>query len=187
MAPSLFGPRPLHIALCLTAWALSACDGGPQGVDAVLEARLAPIRETGTRLSGSSKGERAATQWKAWLVGGEPALIEEVVQIEEWGTTTNIYLFEDDRLTFYHQTGQRPTGILGGVGLQEIALELRWEGDEMVAGAKSVDREVVEVPEWEAAVARERARNLRALVMEAARAQRAAGVGSAGSKADTSP
>jgi len=187
MARFSLRPRALRLALCLVAWALSACDGGPRNVDAELEARLTPIREAGTRLSGGSKGERAATQWTAWLVGGEPALIEEVVQIEEWGTTTSLYVFEDGGLTFYRQTGQRPTGVLGGVGLQEVALELRWEGDEMVAGAKSVNREVVEVPEWEAAVARERARDLRALVIDRARGQGEVGAGSAGSKAETSP
>lgn len=178
----------VHAGLAL-AVALAGCGDATRverGLDEDVAARLAEIRAAGRALSGGTESEVAATQWTAWLVAGEPALVEEVVQIEEWGTTTSLYLFESERLVFHRQTGQRPTSVLGGAGLEEIELELRWAADGAVAGTKRVDRAPVELPAWEEAVARERARDLRALVLEAARAQGATGGSAAGSRAETS-
>jgi hypothetical protein len=187
------GARGLGWWTCLLVAVLPAghvgCAAGApvdEGLDPQTTALLTWVRESGTPLTGGTDLDGVGTRWKAWLSAGEPVLIEERVQIQERGTTTSLYLFEEGRLAFYRQTGQRPTSVPRGAGLEAIELELRWDAAGGLEGAKRIDGVEAELPEWEAAVARERARDLRALVMAQAGAQGAGGEAAAGSSAETS-
>lgn len=184
------GPVGRGLALVLLGSVAAGCGTErslESGLDPAVAERVAAIREGGEPLTGGTESEGVQTQWKAWLAGGEPMLIEEGVQIERRGTTWSLYLFEEGRLAFFRQTGQRPTSVLGGTGLDEVEVELRWNADGSVEGTKRVDREAVELPAWEEAVARERARDLRALVLAAAGGQDPGDGSAAGSSAETSP
>lgn len=177
----------LLLAGCLSTLGCGGERAVEEGLDAATAARVAALRESGEPVRGGTESDGVQTEWKAWVADGEPLLIEEAVQVRRRATTRSLYLFADGRLVFYRQTGQRPTSVPGGVGLEQVELELRWAADGTVSGTKSVGRAPVDLPAWEEAVARERARDLRALVRARLGAQDPSAGAAEGNKADASP
>lgn len=182
--------RRRAILLAVACFGTAGCSGGrsvEEGLDPATAEQVASIRAGGEPVRGGTESDGVQTEWKAWVAAGEPLLIEEGVQVRRRATTRSLYLFEDGRLVFYRQTGQRPTSVPGGVGLEEVEIELRWTEDGHASGAKRVERRPVELPAWEEAVARERARDLRALVRARIGSQEPPTSPTEGSSADASP